>query len=261
MPKIITTPMFIEKANQVHNNIYDYSKVEYINNKTKVCIICHKKDENGIEHGEFWQDPNHHIQSHCGCPKCALEASSLNQRKNIEQFIKEANQIHNNKYDYSKVQYKNNYTKVTIICPKHGEFKQSPQNHLRGQQCPECAKEKRKTIRSKGELFIYEWLTNNKIEFEQEKYLRIENLNVYVDFMIGDIIIEYNGKQHYEYTPFFHKSKLDFLKQQYRDNKLREYCKLNNIKLVEIKYDQNLEEEVQKLKPLLTERFNQLKKK
>lgn len=46
--------IFIEKANKIHNNKYDYSKVKYVNNKTKVCIICHAKDENGIEHGEFW---------------------------------------------------------------------------------------------------------------------------------------------------------------------------------------------------------------
>ena len=51
--KKLDTEQFIEKANKIHNNKYDYLKTEYINSREKVCIICHKKDENGIEHGEF----------------------------------------------------------------------------------------------------------------------------------------------------------------------------------------------------------------
>jgi DNA replicative helicase MCM subunit Mcm2 (Cdc46/Mcm family) len=64
MSKKLTTAEFIEKAIKVHGNIYDYSKVDYINNKTKVCIIC-------PEHGEFWQKPNDHISSKAKCPKCS----------------------------------------------------------------------------------------------------------------------------------------------------------------------------------------------
>ena len=53
---------FIEKAKKIHGDKYDYSKVEYINSHTKVCIIC-------PEHGEFWQTPNNHLHGY-GCPKC-----------------------------------------------------------------------------------------------------------------------------------------------------------------------------------------------
>lgn len=54
---------FIEKAKLIHGDKYDYSKVKYVNNKIKVCIIC-------PEHGEFWQMPSKHINSKQGCPIC-----------------------------------------------------------------------------------------------------------------------------------------------------------------------------------------------
>ena len=124
-----TTEQFIKEAKETHGNKYDYSKVEYIDSKTKVCIIC-------PEHGEFWQAPSSHL-SGCGCRKCSKNA----QKKTTEQFIKEAKEIHGDKYDYSKVEYINNRTKVCIICPKHGEFWQTPESHLSGCGCRKCYKE------------------------------------------------------------------------------------------------------------------------
>ena len=103
------TKQFIEDARKVHGDKYDYSKVEYEGNKQNVCIICHKKDKNGKEHGEFFQQALTHLRGF-GCPKC-----SNNYRKNTEEFIEEAKKVHGNKYDYSKVKYKNNKTKICII--------------------------------------------------------------------------------------------------------------------------------------------------
>ena len=60
-----TTEEFIKRAKDVHGDKYDYSKVEYINSKTKVCIICNEKDKNGKEHGEFWQTPDNHYKYGC----------------------------------------------------------------------------------------------------------------------------------------------------------------------------------------------------
>ena len=54
------TENFINKAKKIHGDKYDYSKVEYVNNHTKVCVICPK-------HGEFWQRPKPHLSKH-GCP-------------------------------------------------------------------------------------------------------------------------------------------------------------------------------------------------
>ena len=108
------TDKFIKKATEIHNGKYDYSKVEYVNSSTKVCIIC-------PIHGEFWQKPTRHLKGD-GCEKCAKKKRKIN----ISEFINRSTEIHNNKYDYSKVNYKNIETKVCIICPKHGEFWQKP---------------------------------------------------------------------------------------------------------------------------------------
>lgn len=122
-----TTPSFIEKAKLVHNDIYDYSFVNYINNKTKVKIKCKV-------HGIFEIRPDDHLQK-VGCMNCS------NRNFTLQNFIKQANETHNNLYDYSKSIYKNTYTEIIIICKKHGDFSQLPQNHLAGKGCKKCAYE------------------------------------------------------------------------------------------------------------------------
>ena len=129
--KKISREEFIAKAREVHGDKYDYSKVDYVNNSTKVIIIC-------PEHGEFEQTPANHLYG-CGCSKCAYEFNGNTRRLTKDEFITKAREIHGDKYDYSKVNYVNNRTKVLIICPKHGEFEQTPSNHLYGYGCPICA--------------------------------------------------------------------------------------------------------------------------
>lgn len=183
-----TSQQFIQKANTIHNNKYNYSKINYQNIKTKIEIICPK-------HGNFWQLPYDHLRGK-GCPKCGRESlkkqkqnndkkinfeiltkdiknrdtiieikcpncnqifkktywnfqrskncplcnpKKARQRKTTEEFIKEAKEVHGNKYDYSLVDYKNNNTKVKIICPVHGVFEQIPKEHLRGRNCSKCS--------------------------------------------------------------------------------------------------------------------------
>jgi hypothetical protein len=77
----MTSENFIEKARKTHKNKYDYSKVEYKNSSTKVCIICHEKDSKGNEHGEFWQTPASHIYG-SGCPKCHHTISLMEENVN-----------------------------------------------------------------------------------------------------------------------------------------------------------------------------------
>jgi len=141
----LTTEEFIKKAREVHGDRYDYSKVEYVNNQTKVCIAC-------PIHGEFWQIPHVHLQGK-GCIKCGRERMALFHSKSIEQFIQEAKKVHGSKYDYSKVKFVNYRTKVTIICPVHGEFSQSPTSHLQGTGCPKCGND-RTSLRMTNEDFI-----------------------------------------------------------------------------------------------------------
>lgn len=54
----------------------------------------------------------------------------------VDQFIQKAREVHGDKYDYSKANYVDGRTKVTIICPVHGEFQQIPQAHLKGHGSP-----------------------------------------------------------------------------------------------------------------------------
>ena len=105
---------FIEKAKNRHGDKYDYSKVEYINSTTKVCIICK-------EHGEFWQTPQGHVRGQ-GCPKCANIKRGDTFRSDGDTFVKRATVLHDGKYIYDKDSYINAMTKVPILCLKHGTF-------------------------------------------------------------------------------------------------------------------------------------------
>jgi len=117
----------------LHGNKYDYSKVEFINAKTPVTVICRT-------HGAWQCQPSLHAsKTHKrGCPICGGS-----QKKTTEQFIQEANIKHEGAYEYSKVKYVNSHTNVEIICPKHGSFNQSPTSHLTKSGCPDCSKVKR----------------------------------------------------------------------------------------------------------------------
>ena len=122
---------FIQKANKIHGFKYDYSKSNYTNSKTKIYIICKN-------HGGFWQQPSNHLQKQ-GCPKCGKNITLLAKKKTTEKFINEAIKLHGNKYDYSKVNYVNsNKNKIEIICPLHGNFWQTPSQHLNG-GCKKCS--------------------------------------------------------------------------------------------------------------------------
>lgn len=124
------TQTFIEEANIVHNNRYDYSKTVYVKTHTKVIIICPK-------HGDFEQFPLHHLKGH-GCKECAYKSSAQTQSLGKHRFIEKSNVVHDSKFNYSQVLYINNRTKVKIICPEHGVFTQAPYAHIRGQGCPKC---------------------------------------------------------------------------------------------------------------------------
>ncbi len=120
------TEDYIKKAKEVHGDRYDYSLVQYKNNRTKIKIICK-------EHGIFEQNPKHHLRG-SGCKKCAETYNY-----DTKEFIKRAKEIHGDKYDYSLTEYKNNRTKVKIICKEHGIFEQNPSDHLSSHGCLKCS--------------------------------------------------------------------------------------------------------------------------
>ena len=208
---------FIEKAKQVHGDKYDYSKIEYKNNKTKVCIIC-------PEHGEFWQKPNSHLNGR-GCPLCGKT-----QKLTTEKFIEKAKQIHGNEYDYSKVEYVNCDTKVCIICPEHGEFWQTPHNHLNMQGCPQCNNCKNSILSQK----IKNVLNLNNIDYIQEQTFEwlIDKSHLYIDYFLPkyNIGIECHGIQHFKSVEYFGGEE-EFYNQQKRDLLKYALCKEHGIKI------------------------------
>lgn len=161
---------FIKKSNEIHNNKYDYSLVDYKNAFKKVKIICK-------EHGEFEQSPNNHLNYH-GCVKCGYNSIGINNSNCLEEFIIDAYKKHNNKYDYSLVNYINNRTKIDIICDIHGLFRQTPANHLNTNGCKKCSTNISSLKKSKTtQAFINDSLKkhNNKYDYSLVKYSGTNN--------------------------------------------------------------------------------------
>lgn len=227
---------FIKKAKDIHKNKYDYSLVEYINNKTKVKIIC-------PIHGVFEQKPNNHINLKQGCMQCRDDVNRLN----LNEVIERSNKIHNNKYNYDLVVYENNNSKVKIVCPKHGVFTQRISDHMLGRGCRLCKF-------SLGEKTIADFLMTNNIKFiPQKTFDDCKNTNVLpFDFYLPEykICIEYQGEQHFkEIKKWGGKSKLDYT--HHNDNIKKNYCKINDINFIEISYNDNIEEKLLTLKKFI----------
>lgn len=125
---------FIDKAIKKFGNKFDYSQVEYVSSVKPVKIIC-------PEHGEFLQKPSDHLESKYGCPICGKE-HSLKPLLGKEYIIEKSHEKFGDKFDFSKFVYNGINEKSCIICPKHGEFWQTPQSHLRSRTgCPQCGRE------------------------------------------------------------------------------------------------------------------------
>ena len=217
-----TTKSFIEKAIEKHGCKYDYSKVDYKNNRTNVIIVCK-------QHGEFLQSPKKHLVGH-ECHSCVGGI-----RSTTELFIEKAIEKHGCKYDYSKVDYKNNRTCIVIVCKKHGEFLQSPHDHLRGNGCRKCNE-------SHGERLIGIILNKKNIKFEQEvRFKSCKNIKpLPFDFMIklNDkfALIEYQGEQHYKSIKIKDKSKTNLSKIKKMDLIKFKWCHDSKIPFLTIPY-------------------------
>lgn len=161
---IKTKEQFIKDAINIHGNLYDYSLVLYKDSKTKIKIKCTKCGN------IFEQTPNSHLSGQ-NCPICAKEKIKEAVTYTQEEWINKANKIHNNKYDYSLVNYKNSNSKIIIICPIHGKFEQKPVIHLQGCGCPECAKIKQGPKRKTTEEFIQDAIKKHGNKYDYSKTL------------------------------------------------------------------------------------------
>lgn len=210
-----TTEQFIKEAIKIHGEKYNYSKVEYKGSFSKVKIIC-------PIHGEFEQIASDHTNNKKGCRKCYLDNNS----KDLNNFIKESEIIHNKKYDYSLIKsYHTNMDKVKIICPEHGEFEQRPYCHtIKKQGCPHCP-----TIVSKPHQEIIDYLKliyTGNIEINDRKVLNGFELDIFIPDK--NLAIEYNGL-------FWHSfDKLEVADNKKRHQKKCDLCDTKGINLFQI---------------------------
>ena len=218
---------FIKEAKKVHGELYDYNEVVYKDSHSKVKIICHKKDKNGIEHGIFEQVAKNHLKGE-NCPKCKFENLALINKSTTDEFINKSNKIHNGKYSYSKTVYVNSKLPVIITCKKHGDFEQTPKTHLKGHGCPKCNQSKMESevinfLESKHIRYIYQ------ASCKDLKWLSKQSL----DFYLPDygIAVECQGAQHFTPVIIF-GGKEGFLTNVKRDISKYYKCISNNIKLL-----------------------------
>jgi hypothetical protein len=223
-----TTYDFINQVKKIHNNKYDYSNTEYVNKHNKIKIIC-------PIHGEFEIRARHHL-SGTGCKLCGFIRIGDFSRHSTSDFISKAKIIHGDKYDYKLVDYINQRKKVDIICKIHGSFNQEPIKHLNGCGCKKCSE-------SKGERIIREYLEYNNIEYlPQHKFKNCRFKNeLPFDFYLPkhNMCIEFNGAQHYK--PVKYWGGTDTLKKiKNRDKIKKSYCISNSIKLLIIRYNEDI---------------------
>jgi hypothetical protein len=176
---------FIEKAKSIHNNEYDYSKVEYKNNNTDIIIICKI-------HREFKQLPKCHLRG-CGCPKCAIILNSNKNRLSNKNIIIKFIEKHGNKFNYQRVNYINIDTPVIIICESHGEFLQTPYQHLKSKfGCKKCSKH---YIMSKNDFIkISENIHGDKYDYSKVDYIDSKT----------EVIIVCNIHGEFKQKPIYH---------------------------------------------------------
>lgn len=222
-PRRLNTNEFIEKSKLIHGDKYDYSKVNYVNNRYKVIINC-------PIHGEFLQAPCKHLAGQ-GCKECGGIRTLNANLKTTKDFVERLRKVFGDIYDYSKVEYVKAKTKVCLICKKHGEFWARPDHLLNGHGCIKC--------RESGiEREMRNTLTENAINFIQEYHdvsvFNKQSLDFYIPSL--NIGIECQGEQHFKDNFYKNKGNIDskgVLKYvQELDEKKKKICKDNNIHLI-----------------------------
>jgi len=211
----------LENFKKVHGDTFDYSKTVFKGVRKYITITCRI-------HGDFEQRVYAHFQGN-GCKHC----TDVSHRLNMDSVLDSFKSVHSDSYDYSLVDYKNARTKVSIICQKHGVFKQLPRDHVAGKGCPSCKS-------SKGERRIRDILDRQKVEYEEQfKICKNPSTDFFlrVDFYIPSMnsVIEFDGYQHFKAVAHFGGDEA-LQKNQVRDKIKNDFCAENNIDMLRISY-------------------------
>jgi hypothetical protein len=207
------------------DNKFDLSESGYANSVSTVRVKC-------LEHNKYFETKATILsRGFGGCEECNIERVRANNNKKLQKsFVARSSVIHDNFYNYENVYYINSITPVNIICPVHGEFQQKPGGHLRGSGCVACCN-------SQGETRISKYLNSLNCEYKIQKYIKDDSYRYYFDFFVPslNLMIEFDGKQHFEPIKFFGGEKA-FEETQERDQRKNRYCRDHNIELVRIPY-------------------------
>lgn len=211
---------FVKRCREVHGDEFVYDdKTVYVNSHTKITIKCKK-------HGYFELWPANHLNG-AKCPMCRNETKINPKKKSYAQFLKDANRLHDGKYIYDEETFVNYSTPMRIICPKHGEFWQTPNSHNSKQVAHGCPVCKESSLERESRIFLKE----NSIEFNWSKHfvwLGKQHLDFYLPKY--NIAIECQGKQHFVIGFGKDKDLLDTLIE--RDTRKNKLCLENGVRLL-----------------------------
>lgn len=216
MSKRMTYDEFLSKYKEIHNELkYEFDETTFVDSHTPMRVICPK-------HGEFWKSPRNILKYDCW--ECSYEKRGYKNLLTTKEFIEKAKKIHGNKYDYSESIYGGTKNPIKIICPKHGEFYQTPNDHLNGKGCPMCneshlEKTVKKILGENNIEYIYQyktkWLGKQSIDFFLPQY---------------NIAIECQGKQHFGLGGW--SNNFDFNKLYELDSKKYHLIIENGLKII-----------------------------
>jgi hypothetical protein len=243
---------FIKRSQKIHQNDdrtpkYTYDNVVYVNKRTPIMITC-------PTHGDFPQTPGNHLQG-AGCRYCMIDSL----KSNKDEFIKGAQSVrtHQNddrtpKYTYDNVDYGGTYKKVMITCPTHGDFPQTPGNHLQGAGCPYCKeskgeKEIKKILKEKNIENVFQKKYEDCISHKSKNRIDKRCYKLEFDFYLPDYntLVEFDGGYHFSGKMYDNH---DYISSVLNDREKNDYTKAKNIKLIRIGYldKENIEEELMK---------------
>lgn len=220
-----TTEMYLKEIVAKFGDEFDYSLVEYRSAKDYITIICKT-------HGIFKQEASYFVNKSKGCPNCIRSLINSSMRSSKTVFITKANLVHEGLFDYSLVDYFKSSFKVKIICPIHGVFEQTPNNHLRGRGCNQCRISKSS---SKSEKELCKFVDNYGFSYEvNNRYSWLDNKELDIYIPVLKLAIEYNGFVYHHSTkglsPFLDSTSVDFNYHLHKYN----LCKANGVNLLHI---------------------------
>lgn len=237
-PKKIGLHVFLNRCHEVWGDSYDFSKIKnYVNNSSKVQVTCNK-------HGEFFSTPRQ-LMAGSGCYKCGLEKISDYQRIDYDEFIEELKVVWGDKYEVHSEHYES-YQSFRAYCKTHDYFwNTNGSNFLKGHGCRHCG-----FSVSKGENKILMYLKKHNIDYiEQYSFINMKSQRkLRCDFYLPELnlVLEYNGKQHYIPVEFF-GGKKGLESTQERDKIKSDYCKKNKINFEIIRYDEPVNERLKNI--------------